>query len=427
MKKNAIALLLLLTAAIFVAGGAVAAVDDDDKPLVSLTPYVGYGFWSGDLGLDDSFMYGGRGAIHFLKWLSLEGTYGRSGSDRAADGVGVDLDHYGVDLVAELLPSARFVPYVTAGWSQLDYKAEGADRKLPLNGAEIGIGVKTRLGGNNANYRALRFDLRDVMTNLNPDFPNGGSTTHNIVATLGVQFAFGKSSRDSDNDGVRDRDDDCDATPAGAVIDASGCPTDSDGDGVVDGLDKCDATVKGALVDASGCPIDSDGDGVYDGLDKCPDTAAGVAVDDRGCPTMETVIKVETLQTAPLASTSEIAFATDSAVIGGNPGYLDTLGAALASWPELQIEIAGHADDTGSPAYNQTLSEERARAVRDYLVKNHPGIAGSQIRLVGYGETVPLTDNTTDEGRAANRRVEIKVLNSGDLSRETEVRELIER
>lgn len=422
MKTTVIALILLAATMTMVSAETNAAIDDNDKPIVSVTPYLGYGFWSKDLGLNDSFVYGARGGIHFLKWLSLEGTYGRSGSDQELDGTSVDLNHYGVDLVAELLPRAKFVPYITAGWSQLDYKADGADRTLPLNGAEVGVGLKTRLGGNNANYRALRLDIRDVMSNLTPDFPNEDKTTHNIVATLGVQFAFGKSSKDDDGDGIRNRDDDCPDTQAGAFIDASGCPSDSDGDGVYDGLDKCDGTPAHAKVGADGCPLDSDGDGIYDGLDKCPDTQGGTKVDANGCPLPAPPVKFEVLDIETL-STPKLNFDVESADLSHkNTSILDRVGAMLVDWPELKVEISGHADETGSAAYNQKLSEERAMTVRDYLKSHHSGILDSQIRTVGYGFSKPIADNNTEAGRAANRRVEFKVLNSGELKREVDMR-----
>jgi len=342
MKTSLKVLVLLLMISSVGLPRAMAEVGENDKPIVSVTPYLGYGMWSQDLGVDDSMLYGVRGAFHFLEWLSLEGTYGRSSADRKADGVGVDLDHYGVDLVADLLPSAKVVPYLTAGWAQLDYQADGGSGKMPLNGGEFGAGIKAKLGGNNASYRALRIEIKDVMTDLNQDFPNDGDFTHNLVTSVGMQFAFGKSSKDSDNDGVRDQDDACQETPAGAMVDGKGCPTDSDGDGVfdgldecpdtpvgasvdshgcptdsdgdgvLDGLDKCADTPQGALVDETGCPSDSDGDGVFDGLDKCPDTQPNLQVDIEGCPLAVTAMEVELLDTGGI-TTNRIVFASSSA------------------------------------------------------------------------------------------------------------------
>lgn len=72
------------------------------------------------------------------------------------------------------------------------------------------------------------------------------------------------------------------------------------------------------------------------------------------------------------------------------------------------IEVVGHTDDVGDDAYNQKLSEQRATAVRDYLVA--AGIDGSKIVTVGMGEGMPVASNTTDEGRAENRRVDVLVL-----------------
>lgn len=105
----------------------------------------------------------------------------------------------------------------------------------------------------------------------------------NVEASARLNFYYG-GVRDSDRDGVINKDDRCPDTPFGAVVDEFGCPVDSDGDGVYDGFDQCPNTPVGAIVDALGCPTDSDGDGVYDGIDKCPNTPVGAKVNDFGCP-----------------------------------------------------------------------------------------------------------------------------------------------
>lgn len=76
--------------------------------------------------------------------------------------------------------------------------------------------------------------------------------------------------------------------------------------------------------------------------------------------------------------------------------------------PSLKIEIAGHTDNQGSKTHNQTLSQNRAKAVYDYLVKQ--GIAATRLSYKGYGDTAPIADNSTEDGRAKNRRTEFKVL-----------------
>lgn len=87
---------------------------------------------------------------------------------------------------------------------------------------------------------------------------------------------------------------------------------------------------------------------------------------------------------------------------------LDDIGRSLNQYPNSLIDVYGHTDSTGSDAFNQTLSENRARTVANYLVTQ--GVASSRIRSQGFGETMPVADNATDAGRARNRRVEIKIV-----------------
>ena len=79
--------------------------------------------------------------------------------------------------------------------------------------------------------------------------------------------------------------------------------------------------------------------------------------------------------------------------------------ASLDSWGNVNIEVAGHTDSRGSDAYNMNLSQQRAEAVRNYLVSK--GIAADRLSAKGYGESQPVADNATDEGRFKNRRVEL--------------------
>jgi outer membrane protein OmpA-like peptidoglycan-associated protein len=104
-----------------------------------------------------------------------------------------------------------------------------------------------------------------------------------------------------------------------------------------------------------------------------------------------------------------VTFDTDSTVI--KPGFrdtLDTVANSLNTYPNSLIDVYGHTDSTGSDAYNQTLSENRARMVADYLASR--GVTQARIRSTGFGKTQPVASNDTPEGRAANRRVEIKIV-----------------
>jgi OOP family OmpA-OmpF porin len=133
---------------------------------------------------------------------------------------------------------------------------------------------------------------------------------------------------------------------------------------------------------------DSDGDGVPDSRDKCPNTPRGAPVDADGC-------------WAPPG----VYFDTDQTVIK-DPRALDRAAAVFKANPGLTAEVHGHTDSTASASYNQTLSEARARAVCDYFARQ--GVAPERIRATGFGETRPAAANDTSEGRALNRRVEIR-------------------
>ncbi|ODU67176.1 MAG: hypothetical protein ABT11_20845 [Novosphingobium sp. SCN 66-18] len=104
-----------------------------------------------------------------------------------------------------------------------------------------------------------------------------------------------------------------------------------------------------------------------------------------------------------------VTFDTDSSAI--KPTFRDTLdkvAQSLNQYPDSLIDVYGHTDSTGSDAYNQALSERRARAVADYLTSR--GVSYSRIRSQGFGETQPVASNDTEAGRSANRRVEIKIV-----------------
>jgi hypothetical protein len=104
---------------------------------------------------------------------------------------------------------------------------------------------------------------------------------------------------------------------------------------------------------------------------------------------------------------------------------LDVVATVLKKWPELTIEVGGHTDSRGSDAYNQRLSQQRAQAVYDYLIRTAPELKAEQFSVKGYGESRPVAPNTTDLNMAKNRRVEFVVLNKDVLRREIERRRLL--
>ena len=172
---------------------------------------------------------------------------------------------------------------------------------------------------------------------------------------------------------------------------------DADMDGVLDSMDKCPGTPKGVSVDAIGCPLDSDGDGVSDVHDKCPNTPKGAKVNADGCE----IIKNVTIKT------TNDHFDFDSAKLKDKmKSALDTvIGKLKASKGTEKLDIIGHTDSSGPAEYNQGLSERRAQSVADYLSAG--GIKASNMTVSGRGESEPVADNSTREGRMQNRRVEI--------------------
>jgi outer membrane protein OmpA-like peptidoglycan-associated protein len=241
---------------------------------------------------------------------------------------------------------------------------------------------------------------------------------------------------DSDNDGVPDYLDQCPGTPQGAPVDKKGCPIDSDGDGVPDYTDLCPSTPPGISVDDYGCPIDKDGDGVPDYLDLCPDTPYEVEVDKYGCPVDEDLdgvpdyldqcpgtlpgVQVDEngceLVIAPppppvdlnqLVLSSETSFEFNSAQL--KPAAfpeLDKLLEQMKKYPMSRWRIEGHTDNVGSEEGNIKMSQMRAESVLNYFVSR--GIPQVRFEVVGLGSKQPVADNATPEGKAKNRRVEIK-------------------
>ena len=352
-----------------------------------------------------------------------------------------------------LSKESKFAPFLTAGIGLAGYlenNNDGMIQPFPVDLiTPVGAGLKYQFTDNLAlqykyQYSFTNHDEHDLTRMVDN---NDGFGEH----LLGIVISLGGKAKDSDGDGVPDKKDMCPDTPAGVQVDASGCPLDrdgdgiadyqdecpdvpglkalngcpdSDGDGVTDSKDLCPDTPAGVKVDAKGCPLDRDGDGVADYLDKCPDvvgvplfngcpdtdgdgvpdykdkcpTVAG-PVENNGCPE-EAHVLVQSLE--------GIQFEFDSDVI--KPESYPTLDAAvetLKSKTEFNLDVSGHTDNIGDDAYNQNLSERRANAVVKYLTDK--GISAARLKAAGFGETQPVAENETPEGRAKNRRVDFKV------------------
>jgi OOP family OmpA-OmpF porin len=145
-------------------------------------------------------------------------------------------------------------------------------------------------------------------------------------------------------------------------------------------------------------PRDSDDDGVIDSLDRCPNTLRGAQVDRDGCVVESSVIVLQ-----------GVHFEYNSAQLTSSSiSILMQAVDSLRGQASMKVEVAGHTDSSGSDAYNLDLSARRAQSVVDFLISQ--GIDRSRLTAVGYGESRPVADNSTAEGRASNRRVEFRVL-----------------
>ncbi len=205
---------------------------------------------------------------------------------------------------------------------------------------------------------------------------------------------------DTDNDGLFDFIDNC-PTEAGPK-ENNGCPwPDTDGDGLLDKDDQC-PNLAGPIAN-KGCPYqDTDNDGVLDKDDKCPNTPGPVA--NEGCPEIEKEVE-EILKTA----FENLEFETGKDIIKEvSIPSLTELAEVLNKKPDWRLQIAGHTDNVGDAQANLVLSKKRAEAVKRFMESK--GISSDRLVALYFGETQPIADNNTPEGRQKNRRVEMTII-----------------
>jgi OOP family OmpA-OmpF porin len=429
VRKIVSVIILLLTVSVVSAG---------EKPhSLQLYPYVGG--WIGDEYLGSGFLGGGRLGFAVSEILVLEAGYEYSSNEFRGGPPGkVDASLLYGDLAINFHTARKLTPYFVLGGGDLMLDArkgpDPEDRFAFMWGGGIKYYMTEMLG--------LRLEARQVIISDSP---------LNLAITAGVQLRFGGSwpaevkkeaprkveeaapvSMDSDGDTVVDDTDQCPNTPARVKVDEKGCPVDSDGDTVPDGIDECPNTPKGVKVNTFGCPLDSDGDTVPDGIDQCPGTPPGIKVDERGCyeaaasPDSDGDTVPDNIDkcphTTPGAKVEEngcpiiaermllkgIKFRTGKSIIMPvSYPILDSAIEALKANPEVKVEIQGYTDSRGNLKMNMRLSNARAKAVYNYLIKK--GISPKRLTYKGYGPNNPIAPNTTEEGRAQNRRIEFKI------------------
>jgi outer membrane protein OmpA-like peptidoglycan-associated protein len=191
----------------------------------------------------------------------------------------------------------------------------------------------------------------------------------------------------------------------------NGCPPpDRDHDGILDAQDACpdEAGVSSTESSKNGCPLpkDRDQDGILDGQDACPDAPGNPDSDParNGCPKAF-------VQGSQIKILDQVKFQKNKALIVPGRESEDVLNAVLQVLSEhseiRSVRIEGHTDNTGSATRNRTLSQQRAQAVVDWLVKH--GIDRARLASAGFGPDRPLDSNDNEIGRQNNRRVEFQI------------------
>ncbi len=422
--------------------------------------------------LDNDPYHGGRLGYVFDFGLGVEGFFGYVDSKvvgSAFDGAKAKVHNYGGDLTYNfnIDRSIQLAVLGGAGAQSFDLDIDGLESETAL-AFNYGAALKlypTRWLGFRFDWRNYHSQdgLKDARAFLNPE---GASLSDQTLAstewTAGLSF-FLWGPKDSDGDGVEDKNDLCPDTPKGVEVDSTGCPLDADMDGVGDYMDQCPNTPRGAAVDETGCPLDSDEDGVFDGLDQCPNTPKGATVDENGCPSdRDGDLVFFGIDLCPNTPAGVVVDATGCPVDSDADGVFDgpdacpntpagarvdgrgclvqldlenvefefnsfdltrsarTYLAELAGQIVQQadpegtgrLELRGFTDSVGAEAYNQRLSQSRAEAVRDFLLSTSMEMEKFIDRLdaVGYGEADPVASNDTEEGQARNRRVELHII-----------------
>jgi outer membrane protein OmpA-like peptidoglycan-associated protein len=356
---------------------APAAAEESPSPLQHgpyIAPMASYIF-TDDKAFDDG--YGGTLAAGYRKgWWAVEasglyGDYQGAHGEKSTDAIGGTIN----GLLFPFSGASNFFALLGAGGLDID-RHPAAHKEYSLTTFEGGLGYIFALSSGNYDW-GIRADARyryghresrvepEGDIDVDHDFAD-------VLVNLGLQLPLGLRQPPPPP-----------AAPAVVPV------ADSDGDGVLDDADQCPGTPPGTAVDAKGCPLPPP-------APPCKTPEVGEKISMGGCGTGDVIVL------------RGVNFDFDKSKLTPNAAtILDNVASELKAYPSIQVEIGGHTDSLGSDAYNQRLSEARASSVKTYLTD--AGVDGSRMTTAGYGEAQPVADNETEEGRALNRRVELKV------------------
>ncbi|HOY30442.1 MAG TPA: OmpA family protein [Bacteroidales bacterium] len=382
MKK-----LIILCLIVFAAAYSSTAQTADRKWSVGL--YGGTNQYAGDLGNGfyrcDKGLYG-MGQLTFSRYInrffdvSLLGNYGVMGYDKDMDSVfHTTFLHGNINIRLKFLgnDSYKLSPYIFAGLGGMRFKNLN-NKSQKWNNAAIpacGFGLTYHV----APMISLQFQEAFIFSDYdNVDGDLGKSYYDNYMQhSLGVMLNFGKL-KDSDNDGIADKNDKCPTVKG--LLKFDGCP-DTDGDGIVDADDACPGTPEKVKVDSKGCPLDTDGDGIADYLDKCPDVKGiaklegcpdsdndGVADKDDKCPSTPPNVKVDA-KGCPIDSDGDgVADHLDKCPTVKGPENLDGCpdrdGDGIADNIDKCPDVKGIAANKGCPEVKQEVKDVFQKALQ---------------------------------------------------------------
>jgi len=356
MMKSSV---LVSAVALGLAAAAPALADDSSHPWNDevgqwfLAPFIGWSMLDDERLLEDGIHWGGSVGKHLSDQWSAQvtgytGDFDNDGKKpewtwpASYDG---SISGASLDLMRVFARDGRFSPYILGGigYQRSDYEGAEGDSNVT---ASLGLGAMWDLARSDDGSRTvqLRPEVRsrwDMQT---------GDTLNDILAQVGIAFGWGPPR----------------PTPAIAEPPPPPPPPPPPA--------KCG---------------DADADGVCDMDDKCPATPANIPVDKVGCP---------------LEQTLKLLFDFDSAELRPESiTELERLVKFMGDVPFATAMIEGHTDSKGSDAYNLKLSDRRAKSVFDYLTSR--GVDPARLSSIGKGESAPIADNATEEGRQENRRV----------------------
>lgn len=365
--------------------------------------------------------------------------------------VSTDAIFFGAGLNFGYAFSEFFIPSITIGGTYLNFSPKNNNGRIlefnSLDRYDKSIFTFTLEG--NINFRISdRFSLNTSLTYspTSTDYLEDLSAANNsdtyLTAMVGLSYAvFG--SFDSDGDGIKDNVDVCPDEPEDfdGFQDEDGCPDlDNDGDKIPDNIDKCPDAAEDfdGFEDWDGCPdLDNDKDGIPDVNDKCPNEPEDVDgfQDEDGCPDPdndkdgildvndkcpdepETKNNFEDEDGCPDVAPNEETFYQfnlrgEDLFINSSSDLkesarliLNEIAFYIQNQPKSKWRIEGHMDSQGSVYTIKKLSYDRAKSVFDYLVLQ--GVSQNQMEVYGLGDSFPVGNNNTIEGRNANRRIMI--------------------